>query len=242
MTLLVLRYHRARAGLDGNSPEMLDAHFAHVGRTFENVLPGERLSLARPNACLAFDGAFYDFYASVFPLLRKHRLRALLAVAPATIRDQTSTAGPERLAVATSVAYSQPTADAFCTWHELEEIARSGHVAVAANGYTHRRLDSGDTDTEAEVHVPRTLLSSRLATPVESFVFPYGRFSRRALDEARSGYDFVFGEGNASNQGWRQPTLYRINADNLASPDAPFAPGRMVALRVRRFWNQLRRA
>ncbi|MGC4072685.1 MAG: hypothetical protein QM760_09230 [Nibricoccus sp.] len=39
MNLLVLMYHRASAGKHGNSPEKIDAHFAHIARNFNCVVP-----------------------------------------------------------------------------------------------------------------------------------------------------------------------------------------------------------
>ncbi len=242
MSLLVLTYHRARACRDGNPASMLDAHFEHIAAHFENVLPGERLLATRDSVCLAFDGAFFDFHATVFPLLRKHNLRALLAVAPAVIRDHTTASAADRVATATDAAYAHPSVDAFCTWNELDQLVRSGHVGIAAHGYTHCRLDHPQADAETEVHVPRTLLGARLQTTVESFVFPHQCYTRRIVDEARTGYDFVFGGGNAANRTWRHRLLYRINADSLRSPAAPFAPAKLLLHRSRYLWNRLRRA
>ena len=55
---------------------MLDAHFAHISRQYRNVLPGEKLSVGALDVCLSFDDAYFDFYAIVFPLLKKHGLSA----------------------------------------------------------------------------------------------------------------------------------------------------------------------
>ena len=79
MTLIVPMHHKASAGRHGNSADMLDAHFAFVARNCRCVLHGEPLDPAGPNVCLAFDDGYFDFYAVVFPLLVKHRLRAVLA-------------------------------------------------------------------------------------------------------------------------------------------------------------------
>lgn len=239
MSLFVFAYTRGRAGADGNPPEMLDAHFAAIAAHFENVLPGERLLVTRPSACLCFDGGFYDFYVHVLPLLRKHHLRALLAVAPAFVRDSVDAPAVERLAVDTDHAYRDRASAAFCTWSELEEIAASGHVAMAAHGYTRRPLTDPDADLETEIQVPRTLLTTRLHVPVESFVLPFGRHTRKALEAARNGYDFVFGNGEAVNSSWHQRVLHRIDANRLDAPTAPLSPGRLLKYRTRRLWNRL---
>jgi peptidoglycan/xylan/chitin deacetylase (PgdA/CDA1 family) len=239
MSLLVFAYTRARPGIDGNSPEMLDEHLAAVAANCDNVLPGESLRTVRPAACLCFDGAFYDFFATALPLLEKYRLRALLAVAPALIRDRVTASPAERIAVDTVQAYRDRSSAAFCTWSELEQIAESGRVAIAAHGSTHRALTDSETDLEAEVHVPRTLLTTRLHVPVESFVLPFGRHTPKVLDSAKNGYDYVFGNGQAVNVHWQQRVLHRVDANNLAAPDAVLSGSQLFKYHTRRLWNRL---
>jgi peptidoglycan/xylan/chitin deacetylase (PgdA/CDA1 family) len=241
MTLLVLRYHRARAGMDGNSPEMLDAHFGYIAEHFVNVLPGETLPVDRDAVCLTFDGAYFDFYAEAFPLLKKHGLRAVVAVAPAVIRDKPPGSAQQRMQIAADDAYMRPDCGGFCTWEELQEIARSGIVSFAAHGYMHTALDDPEADLETEVHVPRTLLAARLHVPVESFVLPFGRSNGEAVHEIRSSYAHVFANGEASNGNWDARLLYRVTCDNLRAPTDPFAPGRMMAYRARSLWRRVRR-
>ncbi len=241
MRLLVLMFHRARAGRDGNAAEMLDAHFALVARDYQNVLPGEPLAPDRLNVCLSFDDAYFDFYEIVFPLLKKHDLRALLAVPPFFVRERTEATPEERLRLNRDQAFARPSRGGFCTWPELEEMTASGHVSVAAHGYAHRALDSLDADLDTEVHAPQTILGSRLGQEVTSFVFPYGRFSRPALSETRQRYRYAFRIGGALNDGWDGRVLYRVSADAMTSPDAPFSAPRLAAGRLRSMWNRARR-
>lgn len=241
MPVLVLLYHRARAGADGNSAEMLDAHFGQIARRCRNVLPGEALPDDRLNVCITFDDATFDFYRTVYPLLRKHGLRAVLAVAPGVIRDQTDAPESRRLALGSEEAFRRPADGGFCTWSELAILAASGHVALAAHGYSHRRLDEPNTDGALEIEAPQVVLSERLGQPVDCFAFPYGRFSPSTLAKARRTYRYVFRIGGAWNDGWDAPLLYRVGADALTAPDSVFRPGRLLAYRVRRHWNRLRR-
>jgi peptidoglycan/xylan/chitin deacetylase (PgdA/CDA1 family) len=240
MSLLVLAYHRASPGGLGNEPGMLDRHFGIVASRHANVVPGETLRKGALNVCLSFDDATYDFYAIVFPLLRKHGLRALLAVAPALIRDASGLPARERLAVATQEAFEAPSSGGFCSWEELREMAASEHVVIAAHGYTHVRLDSGSADLDLELGVPRTLLHSRLGRTVDSVVFPYGRFDSRSLSAARKAYRHAFRLGGAINRGWGQGLLYRVGADGLEDPEAPFRGGRIAAYWTRFLWNRAR--
>ena len=240
MTLLVLLYHRAREDPHGNPPEVLDAHFAHIARSYPNVLPGEPLTPGVPNVCLSFDDGYYDFHATVYPLLRKHNLRALLAIPPGVVRERVAGSAVERLGFRSEYAFAHPDQGGLCTWAELAELASGGRVTIAAHGFAHVRLDPPEIDLAAEIDAPQTILRARCAQPVESFVFPFGRFSPRALDHARGRYRHVFRIGGASNRSWGGRLLYRIDADRMKSPTSLFAPARLAGYRARYFWNRLR--
>ncbi len=240
MRLLVFAYHRATAGPFGNDPAMLDAHFGHLALNYNCVLPGEPLDRTRLNVCLTFDDATFDFHAVVFPLLGKHGLRALLAICPGFARERVDASAEERLKERSDAADAHPSRGGFCTWPELQELADSGRIAVAAHGYTHRRLDQPGTDLSSEILVPQSLLAARLGQPVESFVFPYGRFSPEALDTVRKSYRHAVRLGGAGNHSWSQRLIYRIDADGMESPDALFKPSRLAAYRARYLWNRIR--
>lgn len=239
MTLLVLTYHRACIGPDGNSPEMLDAHFEYIAATYPNVLPGDRIRDGAVSVCLCFDGAFYDLHAVVLPLLQKHGLRAVVAVAPSHIREDAIAPPAERLSIPSAEAYARPDTGGLCTWRELRQVANTGHCAIAALGYSNIPLDRTDTDYETEVHVPRTLLGARLNAPIESFVFPLGRTTRHGLAEVKSGYPYAFANCGASNSGWHHRQLFRIPADNLRHPTEPFEAARLLRYRASAVWHRL---
>lgn len=240
MALLVLMYHRAQRGPFGNAPEMLDAHFATIAQTCHVVLPGEPCRADRLNACLTFDDAYYDFAVEVLPRLEKHRLRAVLAVPTGCVAEATAHAASDRLVVAADDAFRPGNAHAFCTWTELEAIARTGLVAFAAHGHAHVALDQPGADLAREIEASGNQLEQRLACPVSTFVFPYGRYSRAALRRATRRYRTVFRIGGASNRDWRHQPVYRVNADNLRAADEPFRRGRLLAYRTRSIWNRLR--
>lgn len=240
MSVLILMYHRARAGRFGNSPETLDAHFAHVAKTYPTVLPGEAGTPGGLQVCLSFDDAYYDFYARVFPLLCKHGLRAVLAVPTAFVRDSVDVPDEKRLEVEADDAFRNPDSGGFCTAPELSEMAASGHVVFAAHGMNHVRLDAVDVDLVQEIELPQTFLLSRLRQRVDSFVFPYGRFSPPAVAAARRHYRHVLRIGGAINRGWNQGMLYRVDADEMETPSSLFTPNRLFVYHTRALWNRLR--
>ena len=240
-TLLVLLFHRAQAGPNGNAPEMLDAHFAEIAEHHHCVLPGEPLQPDRLNVCLTFDDGYYDFHQVVWPLLEKHGLRALLAVAPGLILDRTGQPPATCLTLPAAVANPHEISAGLCVWPELREMAGSGRVAFAAHGMTHARLDDPMVDLAREIVAPGALLENNLGGHVTSFVFPFGRYSRPALRLARDRYRHAFRIGQASNTHWGQPVLYRVIADNMAGPADLLSEKKLFRYRLRAFWNRLRR-
>lgn len=218
---------------------MLDEHFAHIVGNCVCVLPGERCDPNWQNVCLTFDDAYFDFYHTVFPLLQKHGLRALLGVPPVVVRERAESTVRARLEAAASVDYLQPNYDGFCTWTELQEMASSGHVAIAAHGFTHCPLDRDGVDLHREIDLPKTLLETRLGQRVTSFVFPYGRFNRTALHRVQRQYAHAFRIGGADNADWSN-LLYRVDADQMPTPDAVFTPVRCAQYRMRYIWNRVR--
>ena len=240
MSLLALMYHRASAGRHGNSTAMLDAHFAALAKRCRCVLPGERLERDQLNVCLTFDDGTVDFYASVFPLLRKHGLRAVLAVPISVVHEHAESSMEERLRICAERADDADGRGGHCTWAELAEMAAGEAVAIAAHGFSHSRLDTPGADLHTEIAVPQTILAARTGRPIESFVLPYGRFSAAALAFAKQHYRYVFRIGSADNGGWDGRVLYRVDADEMPAPDTLLTPRRLVAYRLRRHWNGLR--
>ena len=240
MNLLVVAYHRARSGPDGNPPAMLDAHFAYLARRCSCVVPGDTLEGARLNVCLTFDDAYFDFHSVVFPLLQKHNLRAVLAVPAALIAETARLPNDVRTCGGGKIRASEVDRHFHCTWPELASLAASRRVVIAAHGLFHERLDSRETDLDAEIRLSRQILATRLAQPVDSFVFPYGRFSSEALRTVGQHYRYAFRIGGAMNRGWSGRLIYRVNGDRLAAPDALFSPALLARYRARFFWNRLR--
>jgi peptidoglycan/xylan/chitin deacetylase (PgdA/CDA1 family) len=240
MSLHVLMYHRARAGMHGNSAETLDRHFAYLAAHVRCVLPGDSLDPRVRNVCVSFDDAYYDFLAVVFPLLQKHGLRALLAVPTGLIRDAVTTSHGERLTVSSADAMNHVESGGLCTWPELRALHQSGIVMMASHGDRHIRIDQPGVDFAAEILQPKVTLQERLGASVHSFVYPYGRFNAEAHAIARSHYRYVFRIGQASNRSWAGSPLYRIAADEKPDLAAMFTPTKRMRQWFKGRWNHAR--
>jgi len=226
--LAALCYHQVGCSKHSNPLEMLDAHFQYIAKRYSVVLPGEPLKKGRLSVCLTFDDASYDFYHYVYPLLKKWKLRALLAVPTAYILDQTSLDAKTRLEVPYTLAMQEgifETKAPFCTWSELREMVESGFVKVASHSHLHCNLTFDFVDLQREVVQSKEILEEKLVQPICSFVYPFGRTNERVDRFVANHYPHSFRLGTGYNFSWnlKAKALLRICCDRLISPEAPFA-------------------
>ena len=209
-----------------NTEGMMDAHLRLIAERYTSVFPGQDEGKA---ICLTFDDAYYDFYHYVFPLLKKYRLKALLAVPSAYILDDTDVEPSKRLSLTHREIYEGSnwrTHAPFCTYAELREMIGSGHVAVASHSMNHVNLSDEGIDLEQEIVRSKIALEEKLRFRVDSFVLPYGKYNAAAVALAHEHYSYVFRIGNALNPSWEGigGLVYRIKGDALRTPDELFKP------------------
>lgn len=186
-------YHRAGIGKRSNLPEMLDQHFEYLLR-YPISLPGQPLQKG-VNICLTFDDATVDFADTIYPLLQKHQLPAVLGVPTALI----NTPG-------------------YCSWSDLSSFK---NIHFASHSHTHRDL-TAINDPQRELIVSKDILESKLSQPITTCIYPYGRYSKQVLKETKEHYTYAMRIGDAYNFSWDDKLLYRVSADNLSAPSAPF--------------------
>ncbi|MDP3291874.1 MAG: polysaccharide deacetylase family protein [Sulfuricurvum sp.] len=210
-----------------NSDTMMGAHLAYISEHFTTLFPGDPIT--SDSICLTFDDAYYDFYHYVFPLLKKYKLKALLAVPSAYILEDTDIPPERRLSLKHHEIYkadNYKTYAPFCTYMELREMIQSGHVVVASHSMNHLNLSEKGADLENEIFSSKVALEENLGVRVESFVLPYGKYNNAVVALAREHYPYVFRIGNAFNSSWEGigGLLYRIKGDALSTPDSLFRP------------------
>lgn len=227
--LLVFRYLRVSPHKQGHSLEKLRSHFSQLKKKFSIVLPGDFLPRGKLSVCLTFDGATFDFYHYMFPLLKELQIRALLGVPVRYILDSTTLPPQERLSVPPTFAMQDgffETKAPFCTFDELGEMVESGLVEVASHSYAHCNLSFSFVDLQKEVVHSKEILEEKLPQPISSFVYPFGRANLALQEYISQTYPYAFGMGSALNWGWgngKKP-LSRINGDGMSHPSAPFSP------------------
>ncbi len=224
-------YHRTGAGpgVDkyANSQEMLRDHLMFLREHYPIVLPGDPLVKRKLSVCLTFDDATFDFYHFIYPLLKELQIRVLLGVPVHYILDKTTLPVEERLSVPYSLMMQEGFFDQkvpFCTWQELDEMVSSGLVEVASHSYLHCNLTFPFVDLNREVVLSKEILEKRVAQPVSSFIYPFGKMSLAVHEYVSQHYPYAFRIGSSLNFGWgnNSKPLNRVSADNLSSTAAPF--------------------
>lgn len=224
-------YHRVGIGPQiekyANSRTMLKEHFIYLKERYPILLPGDPLQ-KKMGVCLTFDDATFDFYHYIFPILKELNIRALLGVPVHYIQEHTELRAEERLSVPYTLMMQEgfyETKVPFCTWKELDEMVSSGLVEIASHSYMHCNLTFDFVDLEREVVFSKKILEERLAQPVSSFIYPFGKCTIAVQEYVAKHYPYAFRIGSALNFGWgngKKP-LNRVSADNLTHLSAPFS-------------------
>ncbi len=244
--MLAFLYHRVGDGKYANSPAMMEKHLSWIAERFRVVLPGEPLRRFSTDVCLTFDDATYDFYHYLFPLLKRLKIRALLAVPTQFIQTSTLLDPSERLSIPYSMAMKGDIYRVhcpFCTWQELREMAQSGLVEIASHSVHHQNLFTPGLDLDLEIRGSRQILEDQLQVPVRTFVYPLGKFNRSIHEEVKRHYEFAMRIGTAWNASWQNMSgmIYRVISDNLISFDQHFYDRKKISYLWFFLLNSLRR-
>ncbi len=232
--MLAFLYHRVGDGKYANSPAMMEKNLTWIADNFRVVLPGEPLKRLSIDVCLTFDDATYDFYHYLFPMLKRLKLRALLAVPTQFIQTSTTIDPAKRLSIPYSLAMKEDiyrTHCPFCTWQELREMTQSGFVEIASHSIHHQNLLTPGLDLDLEIRGSKQILEDQLQVPVRTFVYPLGKFSRKVHEQVKRDYEFAMRIGTAWNMSWQNMSgiIYRVISDNMISPDHHFCNRKKIS-------------
>jgi peptidoglycan/xylan/chitin deacetylase (PgdA/CDA1 family) len=229
MLLTFLYHHVGEEGKYSNSTKMVENHLSLLAKKFNIVVPGDRLPLFKVNICLTFDDAFFDFYHFVFPLLKELNIKAVLAVPVKYIQNSTLLSPEERLALfhheATLEGVYQKKVP-FCTWQELDEMAKSNLVEIACHSFSHKNLLDASLDLEQEIVESKKVLEKMLNRDIHTFIYPLGKFNKEIHQLVRKHYRYTMRIGSTLNFNWQNMNkiTYRIIGDNLKTADELLKP------------------
>ena len=231
-----MMYHHVKSDRCSNDLTMFEEHLRYVSENFTSCFPTME-KLEKSQICLVFDDGYFDFYKYIYPILKKYDLKALLAVVPRYILDDTDKDDATRLGFEHNELFNEYFNATFCTYKELKEMIESGLVQIASHSYSHKNLLESDVDLADELLKSKEILETRLGINVESFVYPFGRYDQAVLDETMKSYKYSFRIGNGVNKdfGGVNGVIYRIDGDFLETPNDIFSFKNMLKFRLKTF-------
>ena len=224
-----MMYHHVNSDRCSNDLQMLKKHLKYISNNFTSVFPTYE-NLPKNPICLVFDDGYYDFYKFIFPLLKKYNLKALLAVIPKYILDDSKEDDRTRLNIEHNELLKEYKNATLCTYKELKEMVDSGLVQIASHSFSHINLVESGVDLKKELKDSKEILEQKLNIKVDSFVYPFGKYNQEILSETKKYYKYCFRIGNGINFDFKgiNGVIYRIDADNLKTPNEPFKLKNMI--------------
>jgi len=224
--LLTFSYHRINSDKYSNSEKILEEHLTYIASKYKVVLPKDKLNPFKLNICLSFDDAFFDFYKYVFPLLKKLKIKAVLAIPIKYILESTDISDDIRLKVPYKDAMkgdNYKTKAPFCTWREIKEMLDSKLIEIASHSYNHVNLIESN-NLDLEIIKSKKIIQKKLKIQVNTFVYPMGKFNEKIHKEVKKHYKYVMRLGSAINFSWQNISsiTYRIMSDNLKTKNENF--------------------
>jgi peptidoglycan/xylan/chitin deacetylase (PgdA/CDA1 family) len=215
-------YHHVNMDDYSNTLDVIEQHISYITSKFRITLPGENGAHFKTSVCIVFDDAYFDFYHYVFPLLKKYQCKVLLSVPVRFILDDTDIVFQRRISLNHSqhmAAENYAEYACFCTWKELIEMGQSGLVQLASHSLTHVPLPGLPEKTlHQELQISKKIIEQKINREINSFVFPYGMFDDRVMEQALQMYRYVFAIGQRANWSWQKQPLYRLCGDGVADP------------------------
>jgi len=229
-------YHHVNSDRCSNDLEIFKKHLKYISENFTTTFPTFG-TLPKKPICLVFDDGYYDFYKYIYPLLQEYNLKALLAVVPKFILDDTDKDTHMRLNHEHNELFNEYKNATFCTYKELQEMSDSGLVQIVSHSYTHKNLLDDDANLEIELLKSKIEIQNKLNISVDSFVYPFGKYNQHILDETMKHYKYSFRIGNGMNHDFHgvNGVIYRIDGDFLKTEDELFKFNNMIKFRFKSF-------
>lgn len=226
-------YHHVNSDRCSNDLDIFEKHLQVIQKKFTTVFPSANIP---SNAiCLTFDDAYADFYYLIFPLLKKYKLKALLAVPTKYILDSSLESKEIRMSFEHNDEFENYEKGTFCTFEEMKEMVDSELVQIVSHSHTHSNLVEDDVDLNDELVLSKQILEKKLNIKVESFIFPFGKYDDSIAQETLKHYKYAFRIGNAIHKNFDgiKRINYRIDGDSLQTPTELFNLKKMLGFKFK---------
>jgi peptidoglycan/xylan/chitin deacetylase (PgdA/CDA1 family) len=242
--LLALTYHHVNSDEFSNTLAVIEDHFKYISNHYKTIFPSEyQPSFFNLQLCLVFDDAYYDFYYYIYNLLKKYKIKAVLAVPTSYILDDTNIDSETRLSLKHSEMMKSSSFKnivPFCTWNEIKEMSESKLVTIASHGHRHLRLAaSSEDEINNELLLSKKIIDSKIGVDCNIFVYPYYSYDEKILKKTLGLYKYCFVAGGIMNYKIANGLIYRVSADGMLKGNALFTNRRLLGYLRRAIKNKV---
>lgn len=211
--VLVFLYHKIGNEKYAIPINILEKQLLSFKKKYNIVIPGEKLRFFKLNICITFDDGYFDFYHLVFPLLKKHQIKAVLSIPIKYILEKSQKKIEDRLG---PTSFKKINKDTFCTWQEIKEMVDSKYVEIASHSYSHNNLTNSN-NLEKEVISSKQVIEEKIKKKIFIFTYPFGKFNQKVHRLTKKHYQYIMRIGNTFNLGWKNSNnmIYRVSSNEV---------------------------
>lgn len=142
---------------------------------FEFLYEEEFFKADAPAVILTFDDGYKDNYEYLFPLLKKHNVKASINLIGNKL-----------------VCENEPR---YLNLDEIKEMADSGLVSFQSHAYTHRHLlECSRDELEKEIVKSKEVIEEKTGRKCSVLVTPYLQNSQQIIHIAKDHYDLIYSD------------------------------------------------
>ena len=243
--LLNLMYHQIVTPDRPHMLEKFEKHLVYLKSNFHITTPLAAMATDKINITLTFDDAYFDFYHCIYPLLQKYQIKAILGIPTGLIEDKCNNRAEVRLNVAYPQALEDPLEkpkQPLCSFEEIKIMTDSGLVEAASHSHSHINLSKSlpKEVLDTEILKSKDILSEKLGTLVNYFIYPFGKFCKQTHELVCKNYTHAFRIGGAINLNNKNQMLYRIDADHIWKNNIKISKVYLLKLKLKYYLNILR--
>ncbi|MEN2986539.1 MAG: polysaccharide deacetylase family protein [Thermodesulfovibrionaceae bacterium] len=158
---------------------------------------------------LTFDDGFLDSYFYAYPILKKHKMKAVLFVATEFItdldvkRDRFKIISHEEMR---RIIYTEGKQEVMCSWSELREMEAEGVFNIESHGHSHKTLyfiKAKDYESlKRDLELSKILIHKYLNRIPQHLAWPKGVYDEVSIKIANSlGFVALYTTERGSNTG-----------------------------------------
>jgi peptidoglycan/xylan/chitin deacetylase (PgdA/CDA1 family) len=217
--LVSLMYHHVQDRINvpfNINPTKLEEHIIYLLKNdFNIIFPGEIGRDNRKNIILTFDDGYKNFYEFAYPILYKHKIKAVLGVITSRISTEINME--------------------YCNWKEIREMADSNLIDIASHSHFHSNRCH---ENYKNLMLSKRLIEEKTGKVCKTFIAPYGCGSFINIFRSLRVYRHIMLICNGAINFNSSRIIYRMRADDVMDlatflPDKIFSNFRLLASQVK---------